>query len=118
MAVKYETYFPNICWTLSGTVVATNFIRSQFDYGVRQRRALRGNDNYSVRIVLSNQTDMDQWLLFWSDLNYGNDIFITDQIIDGDTSVDKNVRFTSGYSNRDIGNGLQEITVPVEHLQT
>ncbi len=115
--VIYETYnLPS--FTLSTGTVSTNFIRSRFDYGTRQRRAVRGYDAYNVRVVIQSAVDLTSWELLWSDLNDGNDKFYTDETLNGDTSASKIVRFTSGYTIRDITVGKFEITIPIEIIQT
>ena len=114
--LSYESYL-TICWILSTNQASTNFIRSQFDYGTRQRRAVRGYDVKSVRLIL-NDTELTAWQTFWADLNYGTDKFTTDQAINGDTTTGKIARFTSGYTLAELGASQYEISVPVELIQT
>lgn len=113
---KYEDYVTE-CWTLSSAQAATNFIRSQFDYGTRQRRAVRGYDTQGVRIVLDS-TQLTAWESFWLLLNDGTDKFYTDQVINGDTTTGKIARFMTGYTLSELGGDLFEVSVPVELIQT
>lgn len=110
--ISYETYL-SASFNLGSGSAATNFVRSQFDYGVRQRRSVRGYDTFSARLVL-DQTEMSNFEHFWSLLNYGNDKFYTDQVINSDTTTSKIVRFTSGYDVSQIGNNKFMVTVPME----
>jgi hypothetical protein len=104
-------------WTLSAGASATNFIRSQFGFGTRQRRAVRGYDVYGVRIVIESSDDLTSFKTFWNDLNDGNDKFYTDQVINGGTSTSKIVRFTNGYTIKDLSVYKFEITIPLELIQ-
>lgn len=104
-------------FNLSSGSVATNFVRSQFDYGTRQRRGIRGYDTFSVKLVL-DQTEMINFMHFWDMLNDGNDKFYTDEVINGDQTLGKTVRFISGYSADQIGNNKFIVTVPLELILT
>ncbi len=97
--------------------VATNFVRSQFDYGTRQRRGVRGYDVFSVTLVL-DQAEMINFEDFWADLNFGNDKFYTNEVINNDQTTAKTARFTSGYQIAQIGANKFVITVPIELIQT
>ena len=110
--LSYETYM-RTSFNLGSGSVATNFIRSQFDYGTRQRRGVRGYDVFSVTLVL-DQAEMINFKAFWTDLNYGNDKFITDEVINDDRTSSKTVRFTSGYQIAQIGANKFIVTVPLE----
>ena len=114
--LSYETYM-STSFNLGSGVAATNFIRSQFDYGTRQRRAVRGYDVFSAKLVL-DQAEMINFVDFWADLNYGNDKFYTNETINTDTTSSKTVRFTSGYEVSQIGANKFMITVPIELIQT
>lgn len=114
--ISYETYM-TVSFNLGSGSVATNFVRSQFDYGARQRRAIRGYDVFSAKLVLdSNQ--MDAWVAFWVALNDGNDKFYTNQVINSDTTTAKIARFISGYEVSQIGANKFIVTVPLEIVQT
>ena len=78
---------------------------------------MRGYDVYNVRLVLESAATLAVFKTFWSDLNDGNDKFNTDQVINGDTSASKIVRFTSAYSIRDITAYKFEVTIPLEFIQ-
>ncbi len=112
----YETYM-NTSFNLGSGSVATNFVRSQFDYGARQRRSVRGYDAFSAKLVLT-QLEMKNFNDFWNDLNYGNDKFYTDQVINNDTSAGKICRFIGGYEVSQIGAEKFIVTVPIELIRT
>ena len=114
--IKYEDYLTK-CWLLNKSRANTDFIRSSFDYGIRQRRALRGYPVAGVRLVL-NMGEVLQFKKFWIALNYGTDKFITDQPIFGDPSYGKTVRFTTAYNLSEIGYLKYELTCQVEILKT
>ena len=114
--ISYETYM-TVSFNLGAGKASTNFIRSQFDYGTRQRRAVRGFDTFGVRFCLT-QTQMDEWTTFWDALNDGNDKFTTDEVINSDVTTGKIARFTSGYDVSQIGANKFIITVPLELIQT
>lgn len=114
--ISYETYM-STSFNLGSGSASTNFVRSQFDYGARQRRSIRGYDVFSARLVL-DRTEMTNFEHFWSLLNYGNDKFYTDQVINSDTTTAKIVRFTSGYEVSQIGSNKFMVTVPIELVLT
>lgn len=114
--IIYETYM-STSFNIGSGSVATNFIRSQFEYGARQRRGVRGYDVFSVSLVL-DQAEMINFEDFWADLNYGNDKFYTNEVINNDQTTSKTARFTSGYQIAQIGANKFIITVPIELIQT
>jgi len=116
---SYETYM-NVSFNLGTGVASTNFIRAQFDYGIRQRRAVKGYDTFDVRLVLDEGAgEMTSFLTLWGVLNFGNDKFTTDEVINGDKTTGKIVRFTAGSSmSQQIGDNKFIITVPLELIQT
>ncbi len=104
-------------FNLGSGSAATNFIRSQFDYGTRQRRGVRGYDVFSVSLVL-DQAETINFEDFWADLNFGNDKFYINEVINNDQTTAKIARFTSGYQIAQIGADKFIITVPIELIQT
>ncbi len=116
--ISYGTYM-SVSFALGSGKASTNFIRSSFDYGARQRRAVRGYDAFNVRLVLDEgNAEMTDWTVFWTALNDGNDKFYTDEVINSDTTTAKIVRFTSGYEASQIGANKFIVTVPLELIQT
>ena len=116
--VSYSTYMSK-SFTLGAGSVATNFIRSQFDYGARQRRGIRGYDVFNARLVLDEDNgEMSDWLTFWDALNYGNDKFYTNEVINADTTTTKIARFISAYEISQIGDNKFIVTVPLELIST
>lgn len=107
----------SVSFNLHSGVKATNFIRSQFDYGTRQRRTVNGYDSYSVKLILS-QSEMTDFERFWKALNDGNDKFYTDEVIGADTTVPKIARFTSGYEVSHLGANKFTVSVPIELIET
>ena len=116
--ISYATYM-SVSFTLGSGKVSTNFIRSSFDYGARQRRAVRGYDTFSVRLVLDEGNgEMTEWTTFWAALDYGTDKFYTDEVINSDVTSAKIARFMSGYDVSQIGANKFIVTVPLELIQT
>ncbi len=76
MMLKYEDYM-DACWILGNSQSSQDFIRSDFYYGTRQRRALRGYDIASFGIYV-DYTQMIMFKKLWHDLHFGPDKFITD----------------------------------------
>ena len=94
--LKYEDYLSKY-FELGSSVEGSSFIRSDFDYGTRQRRAVMSYASHSAQIML----DYGQLLAFksfWEDLNMGTDIFLTDMVVHGDATLEKQIRFTAPYS--------------------
>lgn len=114
--ISYETYM-NTSFNLGSGSASTDFIRSQFDYGTRQRRAVKGYPTFSAKLVLT-QTEMNNWDTFWTALDYGTDKFTTDEVINNDDTTGKTVRFTSGYQVSQIGADKFIVTVPLELIAT
>ena len=92
-----------VCWRLGSSQSSDDRVRSQFDYGTRQRRGHRGYPTSSFAITV-NQDDMDYFKIFWSKLNQGVDSFILDMPIYGSTTKKKVVRFTTAYTIKDLTN--------------
>ena len=107
----------SVSFNLGSGQVSTDFIRSKFDYANRQRRAVKGYDTFSVKLVMT-QTEMTAWVSFWLALDYGTDKFTTDEVINHDTTTGKVCRFTSGYQVTQIGANKFIVTVPIEIIQT
>lgn len=114
--LQYEDYDIGI-FTLNTGKDATNFIRSQFGYKDKQRRAVKEYENFNVRLVLT-MPKLESFEAFWELINFGNDKFLTDQIINSDLTSGKIVRFTSGYNISQIGADQFIVTVPLELIQT
>ena len=115
--LKYETYIPTKCWTATTTTVGQSFIRSQFDYGIRQRRAVRGYDS-QVMVIVLNATELAAWKSFWLALNDGTDKFYTDQWINQDATANKIARYTNPYVVTEIDFDIFEVSAGVELIQT
>lgn len=114
----YETHM-TASWTLGAGKASTNFIRSSFDYGTRQRRAARGYDTFNVRLVLDEGLGQEtEWKALWAALNDGNDKFTTNEVINSDITTGKIARFISGYDIAQIGANKFIVTVPLELIQT
>ena len=107
----------SVSFNLGAGSVSTDFIRSQFDYSVRQRRAIKGYDVFSVTLVLTEE-DMSSWVTFWTALDLGTDKFTTNEVINYDTTTGKTCRFISGYQVSQIGANKFIVTVPLELIQT
>ena len=113
---KWEDYIQQ-CFKLSGSVEAQSFIRSTFDYSIRQRRAVRGYSRYPVNVYLEFW-ELKNFQRFWSDLNEGTNTWYTDNIIHGDNTLGKTVRFTEGYKLSEVGKGIHLMTCGIELIRT
>ena len=114
--IKYEDFLDK-CWLYNQSRAHTDFIRSTFDYSIRQRRALRGYPDAGVKISL-DLGQVLQFKKFWLKLNYGTDKFLTDQFIFGDPTSNKTVRFTTAYSLQEISFQRWMLTCQVEIIKT
>ena len=115
--IKYEDYLDR-CFTLASSQQGVSFIRSQFDYGVRQRRAVRGYSTHNVRIVMRSMHEVQIFKQFWEDLNLGADKFLTDQVIHDDISREKTIRFTNVFSLQQMGADRFIVTCVVELVKS
>ncbi len=113
---KWEDYVQKN-FMLSSSNEPTNFIRSNFDYGVRQRRAVRGYSKYTVKVYLQFW-ELQNFQRFWDDLDEGTKQWYTDNVIHGDNTLNKTVRFVSGYQLREMGCGIYLMTCPIEFIRT
>lgn len=116
--LNYSDYM-GVSFNLGSGSSSTDFIRSQFDYGTRQRRGIRGYDAFGVTLVLNEDNgEMSDWMNFWYALNYGNDKFYTGIVINGDQTTTKIARFTSGYEVSQIGANKFIVSVPLELISS
>lgn len=115
--LKYENYLTN-CFELSSSKEGASFIRSQFDYGVRQRRAIRGYSSYVVKLTL-NYGELNKFKIFWNALNLGTDIFYTDMVIHGDVTINKQIRFSEPYALQEWDqDGIFMVQCQIEIVRT
>lgn len=115
--IKYEDYLSNN-FELSGSQEPTSFIRSQFDYGTRQRRAVRGYSTHDVKLTLE-MYELQKFKQFWESLDFGTDIFLTDMVIHGDTTKGKQIRFKTSYSLSEWNqSGIYMLSAQVELIKT
>lgn len=111
--LKYEDYkLP--CWMQGTFSAADNIMRTQFDYGIRQRRKPTGNPAASFAILIKSQKDLESFTKFWGDLHNGVDTWTTDYRFGPYTKKSKKVRFTQPYQMNDLGAGLFEVTCSME----
>jgi len=94
---------------------AKSFVRTSFDYGVRQRRTQVGFDQSQVRLVLT-LAELNSFQTFWGLLKDGSDPFETDQVIHQDHTIGKRVRFILPYEVNELGNSMFEVNTAVELL--
>ncbi len=114
--IKYEDY--NLpCWLLNQGKAHQDFIRSDFDYNTRQRRALRGYDSIGVRLSL-DLGQVIEFKKFWLATNYGTEKFLTDMLVFGDPTLNKTVRFTSSYNLSETSYNRYSITCTAEIVKT
>ena len=111
--LRYEDYkLP--CWANGTFNAADNMLRTQFDYGIRQRRKPMGLPTASYAILIKDQKTFESFTKFWGDLNNGVDVWTTDNRFGPYKSKNKKVRFTQPYQMNDLGAGLFEITCTIE----
>jgi len=116
MIKRYKDY--NLpCWRYNTSQASQDFIRSEFDFSARQRRALRGTDKANMKITV-DAVQMLSFKRFWIDINYGASKFVTDMYIFGDPSLEKVVRFIGAYSVQEVSYITWEITCTAEILET
>ena len=65
--VKWSDYLDK-CFLIGGSQQSTNFIRSQFDYGVRQRRVQKGYSTHSFSITVT-YAELTSFESLWDVLN-------------------------------------------------
>ncbi len=109
----YEDY--NLpCLTLTTFDSGNNRIRTQFDYGIRQRRGAQNLPKMGFNIVIKGRGELNRFTQFWADLNMGIDKFILKQAFGPYTSDKKEVRFTRGYTLQEKGGGLFVLSSEIE----
>ena len=113
--VVYEDYM-NGCFLLGRSQEGTSFIRSVFDFGVRQRRAVKGYVTYDVALVLEFY-ELREFQTLWVDLDEGANSFTYSGMIHGDTSA-KEVRFVSPYTVEELGGGLYRVGSVLEVVKS
>ncbi len=113
--VKWSDYLDK-CFLVGGSQQSTNFIRSQFDYGVRQRRVQKGYSTHSFSITVSYD-ELISFETLWADLNDGTDAWLTDNIVHGNLNADKTVRFISGYTLEERRNHTWSIGCSIELIE-
>lgn len=114
--LKYEDYLQK-CFLLGRSDNGQDFIRSRFDYYVRQRRAVRGYPVHAFTLQL-DRTELLSFQNLWTDLDEGTDIFVTDQVVHGDLTTNKQVRFTKGYTLEEISHYRWKLSCSIELIKT
>ena len=105
------------CPLISSSSEPKSFIRSTFDYGHRQRRALRDTIKYKFNILV-NYTEALSFQSLWLETDYGTDSFLVDFQIHLDTSSSKEVRFINNYSIQELNYNMYRISTDLELLNT
>ena len=113
--LKFSDYV-DACFLLGKSQEPQSFIRSTFDYGGRQRRAIKGYVSYSAQMILEFY-QLKNFQAFWEDLDEGTNIFLYSGTIHGDTS-EKQVRFSTPYSLDSLGGNNYRVSVMLEIVQT
>ena len=112
--VKYTDYMTTEP-KLAGSQEPTNFIRSDFEFGSRQKRTLKNYATYQFVITITH-LEMLRFKAMWIALNEGADIFSISSNIHGDLSDDKEVRFTQGFAMQEMGNYKYTISCTLEYI--
>jgi len=89
------------CPSLSGNTYSpgSTFIRSEFDYAIRQRKQYYGQYGVGFTFVLESQIKMQAFKdFFYNTLNYGVNSFFADWEVEGMDGV-KEFRFSSNYNS-------------------
>ena len=100
---------------------ADNRIRSQFDYGIRQRRGKRGLDKVELKFILDKK-QLRKFKELWDYLQDGINIFGTSQEVHGieATGAKHELRFISAYKIDTLmgtREGLYDLSVQAEVLK-
>ena len=114
--IKYDDYLLP-CWRLNQSQASQDFIRSEFDFNIRQRRALRGTDKANMLITVT-AAQMLEFKRFWLAIDYGTVKWQTNMYIFGDPTDYKVVRFIGSYAIQEVGYLKFQITATVEILES
>ena len=114
--IHYEDYL-DICPKINTSVQPTNFIRSQFDYGVRQRKIVGGYVTYPFTLLLQG-SGAHNFTRMWADLNDGTDSFYYNNPIHYDFTHNKEIRFTQSYTLTELGNYDYMLSCSIELITT
>lgn len=111
----YPTIMPLPLLKSGSSSEGSSFIRTQFDYGIRQTRKPRGYATQSFSIFLDHYL-LDEWETFWIAINYGTDPFNCSFMVHGSTNVDKVIRFTNSYTLKMLAPTKFELSCSIEIL--
>ena len=106
------------CPLLSGNTYqpGTTFIRSEFDYAIRQRKQYCAQYSVGFSFVIKSQLQMEIFKdFFYNTLNYGVNSFLADWEIEGMDGI-KEFRFSSVYSTVSLGASKYRITASFDML--
>ncbi len=113
---KIEDYVLK-CWVRTQGTARKSFIRSNFDYGARQRQALKPYSNTFFNVTL-DVIELEGFFRFWDDILEGAESFETTQALAGvNAGVSKVVRFTEPYTIQEVGYNNYRITAPLEIIE-
>jgi len=114
--IRYEDYdLPCNLLATNDSVEPLAFFRSKFEYAPRQRETFKGFAVGGFSIIIPHY-DLDEWKLFWSDLNNGTDRFNASFLLHGSDNIDKVVRFTDTYALANLGALKFRVTCNLEIL--
>lgn len=114
--IKWSDYLQK-CFLLGRSENGEDFIRSRFDYYTRQRRAVRGYPVHHANMTLDD-IQLTSFETFWNDLDEGTDIFLTDQVVHGDRTINKQIRFIKGYTLQEISYMRWRVSFSIELIKT
>ena len=113
--IAYPSSLPCPLLSSGSSIEQQAFIRTQFDFGIRQTRIPRGYKSQSFSIVLPFYL-LDEFKAFWLSINYGADPFEFDYLVHGSDNITKVVRFITTYSMKALGNNMFSISSSLEVL--
>ena len=113
--VIYPSTLPCPLLTSGNSSEKQSFIRSQFDFDVRQRRVPRGKPTQSF-IISVHHSLLDEWVTFWESVNFGNDPFEYSFMAHGSDNIDKVIRFIEPYKLTAVGANVYSISASIEIL--
>ncbi len=106
-------YSPSLpCPLLSGNTMqgGNTFIRSEFDYAIRQRKQYCPNYSVGFSFIMESKLQMKEWKdFYYTILNNGVDTFGAEWEVEGIEGW-KEFRFNNIYSTVALGNNIYQVS--------
>ena len=114
--LRFEDYtLP--CALLSGSDSAegSSFIRTQWDFGTRQRAVQRGYVTAQFNLLLTHP-ELISFKQFYSDLFNGSQAFNYSGSVHGNDNLNKIIRFTAPFLVSPVGNNIFKVSTAIEMI--